>query len=68
VQVVVEKFRRLSPEKQDEVLDYLKFLELREKTRAWLELDAWAINLAKEKGFYHLTDEEIARIVSDFRI
>ena len=32
-----------------------------------LEFDEWATNLAKEKGFHHLTEEDVARIVSDFR-
>jgi len=45
----------------------LEFLESREKVKAWLEFDEWAINLAKQKGFYQLTDDDIARIVSDFR-
>lgn len=65
--VVIEKFRRLSQEKKEEVLDFLEFLESREKVKAWLEFDEWAINLAKKKGFYQLTDDDVARIVSDFR-
>jgi len=65
--VVIEKFRRLSQEKKEEVLDFLEFLESRGKVKAWLEFDEWAINLAKQKGFYQLTDEEVACIVSDFR-
>ena len=64
---VIEKFRRLSQEKKEEVLDFLEFLESREKVKAWLEFDEWAINLAKQKGFYQLTDEDVACIVSDFR-
>jgi hypothetical protein len=66
-EVVIEKFRRLSQEKKEEVLDFLEFLESRDKVKAWLEFDEWAINLAKQKGFYQLTDDDIARIVSDFR-
>lgn len=66
-EVVIEKFRRLSPEKKEEVLDFLEFLESREKAKGWLEFDEWAINLAKQKGFYHLTEKDVARIVSDFR-
>ena len=64
---VIEKFRRLSQEKKEEVLDFLEFLESREKVKPWVEFDEWAINLAKQKGFYQLTDEEVACIVSDFR-
>ena len=66
-EAIVEKFRRLSQEKKEEVLDFLEFLESREKVKTWLEFDEWAINLAKQKGFYQLTDDDIARIVSDFR-
>ena len=66
-EVVMERFRRLSQEKKEEVLDFLEFLESRDKVKAWLEFDEWAINLAKQKGFYQLTDEDVARIVSDFR-
>jgi hypothetical protein len=66
-EVVIEKFRRLSREKKEEVLDFLEFLESRDKVKTWLEFDEWAINLAKQKGFYQLTDDDIARIVSDFR-
>jgi hypothetical protein len=32
-----------------------------------LEFDEWAMNLAKEKGFSHLTEEDVAQIVCDFR-
>ena len=66
-EVVIKKFRRLSQEKKEEVLDFLEFLESREKVKTWLEFDEWAINLAKQKGFYQLTDDDIARIVNDFR-
>ena len=66
-EVVVGKFRRLSQEKKEEVLDFLEFLEFREKAKGWFEFDEWAINLAKEKGFFHLNEEDVARIVSDFR-
>lgn len=66
-EVIIEKFRRLSQEKKKEVIDFLEFLESREKVKTWLEFDEWAINLAKQKGFYQLTDEDVARIVSDFR-
>jgi hypothetical protein len=64
---VLEKFRKLSPKKKQEALDFLEFLAAREKAKAWIEFDTWARNLAKEKGFAHLTEEDIARIVSDLR-
>ena len=66
-EVVMERFRRLSQEKKEVVLDFLEFLESREKVKSWLEFDEWAINLAKQKGFNQLTDDDVVRIVSDFR-
>jgi hypothetical protein len=66
-EVILEKLRRLSSERKQEILDFLEFLESREKAKEWLEFDEWAINLAKEKGFANLTEEDIARIVNDFR-
>lgn len=66
-EVILEKLQRLSPERKNEVLDFLEFLELREGAVKWIEFDEWATNLAKEKGFHHLTEEDVAMIVSDFR-
>jgi len=66
-EVIIEKFLRLSKEKKEAVLDFLEFLESREKVKKWFEFDEWAINLAKQKGFYQLIDDDVARIVSDFR-
>jgi hypothetical protein len=66
-EVILEKLRRLSSDKKKEILDFLEFLEVREKAKEWLEFDEWAINLAKEKGFANLTEGDVARIVSDFR-
>lgn len=66
-EIILEKLRRLSSEKKQEILDFLEFLESQERTKEWLEFDEWAINLAKEKGFAHLTEEDIGRIVSDLR-
>lgn len=64
---ILEKLRRLPAERKQEVVDFLEFLESREGAKKWLEFDQWAINLAKEKGFAHLTEEDVAQIVSDFR-
>jgi hypothetical protein len=66
-EAILEKLRRLSLDKKREILDFLEFLETREKVKEWLEFDEWAINLAKEKGFANLTEGDVARIVSDFR-
>jgi hypothetical protein len=64
---ILEKLRKLSLDKKREILDFLEFLETREKAKEWLEFDEWAVNLAKERGFVHLTEGDIAQIVSDFR-
>ena len=66
-EVFLEKLRQLPSERKQEVLDFLEFLDLREKTKGWLEFDEWAMNLAKEKGFSHLAEEDVAQIVCDFR-
>jgi hypothetical protein len=66
-ELILEKLRRLSPEKRQEIFDFLEFLESRERLKGWLEFDEWAINLAREKGFAHLTEEDVARIVNDLR-
>jgi len=66
-EAILEKLRRLSLDKKREILDFLEFLETREKAKEWLEFDEWAINLAKEKGFANLTEGDVAQIVSDFR-
>ncbi len=66
-EVILEKLRKLSSDKKREILDFLEFLETREKAKGWVEFDEWAVNLAKEKGFVNLTEGDIARIVSDFR-
>ncbi len=61
--VVVEKLKVLPSEKQQEVLDFIEFLEHKDassqKAKAEVEFDEWAVNLAKEKGFAHLTEEEL---------
>ncbi len=66
-EVILEKLRKLSSDKKREVLDFLEFLETREKAKKWLEFDEWAVNLAKERGFANLTEADIEQIVNDFR-
>jgi hypothetical protein len=66
-EIIIEKLRKLSSEKKQEILDFVEFLESREKSRGWVEFDEWAMNLAKEKGFARLTEQEVAEIVSDLR-
>jgi hypothetical protein len=65
-EIVLQKFRSLSAERRQEAIDLLDFLS-GEKGKDWLEFDEWALNLAKEKGFDRLTEDDIARIVDDFR-
>ena len=67
-QQILEKIRSFPPEKIEEVLDFIEFIEEREKRKAWIEFDEWAMNLAKEKGFYHLTEEDVAEIVRQHRL
>jgi len=66
-EIILGKLRKLSSEKKQEVLDFLEFLEEREKAKGWLEFDEWAMNLAKERGFSYLTEGDVAKIVSDLR-
>jgi len=65
-EIVLQKFRSLPAERRQEAIDLLDFLS-GEKGKDWLEFDEWALNLAKEKGFDRLTENDIARIVDDFR-
>jgi len=62
-QQILEKIRSFPPEKIEEILDFIEFIEEREKRKVWIEFDEWAMNLAREKGFYHLTEEDVAEIV-----
>jgi hypothetical protein len=66
-QLILEKVRRFPPERIQEVLDFIEFLEQRGRQKAWIEFDEWALNLAKEKGFQHLTEEDVAGIVKEHR-
>ena len=66
-EIILEKLRKLPSERKREILDFVEFLESREKSERWVEFDEWAMNLAKEKGFTHLTDQEVAEIVGDLR-
>jgi len=66
-QLILEKVRRFPPERIQEVLDFIEFLEQRGRQNVWIEFDEWALNLAKEKGFQHLTEEDVAGIVKEHR-
>jgi len=65
---ILEKIRKIPSQKIDEIIDFIDFLEQREKKKAWIEFDEWAMNLAKEKGFNRLTEDDIAQIVKQHRL
>lgn len=65
--LVLERFRQLSSERKRMVLDFLEFLASQEYMATGVAFDAWALNLAKEQGFAHLTEEDIVRIVDEAR-
>jgi len=64
---IIRSFRALSPDKKRKAIDYLDLLASGKKAKDSVEFDEWAINLAKKKGFDHLTEQDVARIVSDLR-
>lgn len=66
-EAILEKLRRLSPERKQALFDFLDFLESKESLGKWIEFDEWALNLAREKGFGQLTESDIADIVDDIR-
>ena len=66
-QRIMEKIQSFPPEKIDEILSFIEFIERRERSKSWIELDEWAMNLAKEKGFYHLTEKDVSDIVNQHR-
>jgi hypothetical protein len=66
-QQIVEKLQSLPPERIDEVIDFIEFIDGLEKKKEGVAFDEWAMNLAKEKGFHHLTEEDIAEIVKQYR-
>jgi len=66
---LLDVIEELPGEKVVEVLDFAKFLRWQDlvEGRETIEFDAWAENLAKEKGFAYLTEEDVAQIVHEFR-
>ena len=66
-QQIVKKLRSLPPERIDEVIDFIEFIDGCEKRKAGVTFDEWAMNLAKEKRFHHLTEEDITEIVKQYR-
>lgn len=66
-EIVLQKFRRLSPARKQKFIELLDYFASAEKAKDWLEFDEWALNIAKKKGFDRLTEDDVARIVTDFR-
>ena len=64
---MIRSFRSLSPDKKSKAIDYLDLLASGKQAKDWVAFDEWAMNLAKKKGFDRLTEEDVARIVTDFR-
>jgi hypothetical protein len=64
---IIRSFRSLSPGKKRKAIDYLDLLASGKKAEDWIEFDEWSVNLAKKRDFDRLTEEDVARIVSDFR-
>jgi len=65
---ILEKVRKIPSQKIEELIDFIDFLEQREKKKQWIALDEWAMNLAKEKGFNKLTEDDIAQIIRQHRL
>lgn len=66
-QLILERVCKLPRERLQEVLDFIEFLEHREHKQRWIGFDEWAMNLAKDRGFNHLTEEDVIEIVKAHR-
>jgi len=64
---LLEKFRQLSPDEKRQALDFIDSLTSAQSAKEWIAFDEWALNLARKKGFSNLTEEEVARMIRDFR-
>ena len=66
---VVQAVKDLPPYKIQEVIEYADFLRWKEtgEAKEIVEFDEWALNLAREKGFDRLTEDDVARIVHECR-
>ncbi len=61
--------KRLPPAKRRELWDYAQFLQWQsqQKARDLVDFDAWALNLAKKRGFDRLTEQDVLAIVQECR-
>ena len=66
-EIVLEKFKGLPVSKRKMAIEFLDFLETKEKMNKWVLFDEWALNLAREKGFSHLTEGDVTKIVNSCR-
>lgn len=69
MQDLLKAVEDLPEERVLEILDFARFLKWRElaQERETTEFEAWAENLAREKGFAHLMEEDVAQIVHELR-
>ena len=69
VEQLLEVIGRLPEEKVPQVLDFARFLWWQEvmQREGATPFEVWAEGLAQEKGFAHLTEEDVARIVHESR-
>ena len=66
---IVQELATLPPQKLGLVrsfIDFLKWLEAEEDRRS-ISFDEWALNLAREQGFSHLTEDDVAQLVHEMR-
>lgn len=64
---IKKEIDKLPQEMLREIEDCIEFLKEKQMKKEWIEFDEWAVNLAKEKGFSHLTEKDISKIVSAYR-
>jgi len=69
VEQLLDVVRDLPEDRVLQVLDFARFLKWQDeaKVREIIEFEAWAENLAREKGFVHLSEEDVAYIVHEVR-
>jgi hypothetical protein len=66
---VLQAVRGLPSQKIQEIIEYADFLRWKETKEAKeiVEFDEWALNLAREKGFGQLSEDDVASIVHECR-
>jgi hypothetical protein len=69
VEQLLDAVRDLPETRVLQVLDFARFLKWQDEAQAReiIEFEAWAENLAREKGFAHLSEEDVAYIVHEVR-